>query len=175
MFPNRRALALVLFALITVCVPARAQSKQKVDLLVTNGTVVTMDAKRNVMENGAVAISVEDNGHGLPLDTWIRFIVWTIIGLLIYSKYVYGFEVAGIILLVGIIAAVALTLRKRKDTKHFHASDAVRVKRNDRLRIVLEGTNARASAGKAPKEIGDLLHQTTVRLFEQALTLMETA
>src|SRR6202000_2928603 len=58
------------------------------------------------------------------------------LGLLIYTKYIYGFEVAGIILLVGIIAAVALTLRKRKDTKHFHASDAVRVKRNDRLRIV---------------------------------------
>jgi NADH-quinone oxidoreductase subunit J len=58
------------------------------------------------------------------------------LGLLIYTKYIYGFEVAGIILLVGIIAAVALTLRKRKDTKMFQAGDAVRVKRNDRLRIV---------------------------------------
>ena len=44
-----------------------------------------------------------------------------------------------------------------------------------KLGIVLEGTNARASAGKAPKEVGDLLHDATVRLFEQALTLMETA
>ena len=44
-----------------------------------------------------------------------------------------------------------------------------------KLGIVLEGTNARASAGKAPKEVGDLLHEATVRLFEQALTLMETA
>ncbi|MQA19446.1 NADH-quinone oxidoreductase subunit J [Rugamonas rivuli] len=58
------------------------------------------------------------------------------LGLLIYTKYVYGFEVAGIILLVAIIAAVALTLRKRKDTKHFDPADAVRVKRNDRLKIV---------------------------------------
>jgi aminoglycoside phosphotransferase (APT) family kinase protein len=44
-----------------------------------------------------------------------------------------------------------------------------------KLGIVLEGTHARASAGKAPKEIGDLLHDATVRLFEQALELMETA
>src|SRR5271163_3075061 len=44
-----------------------------------------------------------------------------------------------------------------------------------KLGIVLEGTNARAGAGKAPKEVGDLLHEATVRLFEQALTLMETA
>jgi len=44
-----------------------------------------------------------------------------------------------------------------------------------KLGIVLEGTQARASAGKAPKEVGELLHQATVQLFEQALTLMETA
>ena len=39
------------------------------------------------------------------------------LGILIYTKYIYGFEIAGVILLVAIIAAVALTLRKRKDTK----------------------------------------------------------
>jgi NADH-quinone oxidoreductase subunit J len=58
------------------------------------------------------------------------------LGLLIYTKYIYGFEIAAAILLVAIIAAVALTLRKRKDTKAFDPADAVRVKRNDRLRIV---------------------------------------
>ena len=58
------------------------------------------------------------------------------LGLLIYTQYIYGFEIAAAILLVAIIAAVALTLRKRKDTKAFNPGDAVRVKRNDRLRIV---------------------------------------
>jgi NADH-quinone oxidoreductase subunit J len=58
------------------------------------------------------------------------------LGLLIYTRYIYGFEIAAAILLVAIIAAVALTLRRRKDTKHFDPADAVRVKRNDRLRIV---------------------------------------
>ena len=44
-----------------------------------------------------------------------------------------------------------------------------------KLGIVLEGTLARACAGKAPREVGELLHAATVRLFEQALTLMESA
>lgn len=43
-----------------------------------------------------------------------------------------------------------------------------------RLGIILEGTHARAFAGKAPKEIGDLLHATTVGLFERALDVMES-
>jgi len=62
------------------------------------------------------------------------------LGLLIYTRYIYAFEIAAVVLLVAIIAAVALTLRKRKDTKHFDAGDAVRVKRNDRLRIVKMAT-----------------------------------
>jgi aminoglycoside phosphotransferase (APT) family kinase protein len=44
-----------------------------------------------------------------------------------------------------------------------------------KLGIVLEGTLARAGAGKAPMEVGELLHEATVRLFEQALTLMDAA
>jgi aminoglycoside phosphotransferase (APT) family kinase protein len=42
-----------------------------------------------------------------------------------------------------------------------------------KLGIILEGSNARAAAGLAPKEIGDRLHIATVRLFERALSLME--
>lgn len=75
------------------------------------------------------------------------------LGLLIYTKYVYAFEVAAAVLLVAIIAAVALTLRKRKDTKHFDPADAVRVKRNDRLRIVkMAAVSNREQAGAANKE-----------------------
>jgi NADH-quinone oxidoreductase subunit J len=58
------------------------------------------------------------------------------------------------VLLVAIIAAVALTMRRRKDTKHFDPADAVRVKRNDRLRIVKMDavSNRAASADAAAKE-----------------------
>ena len=41
-----------------------------------------------------------------------------------------------------------------------------------KLGIVLEGTHARACAGKAPKEIGDLLHATTLGLFARATTIV---
>ncbi len=58
------------------------------------------------------------------------------LGLLIYTKYIYAFEIAAVVLLLAIVAAVALTLRKRKDIKYFDPGAAVRVKRNDRLKIV---------------------------------------
>ena len=80
------------------------------------------------------------------------------LGRLIYTQYIYGFEIAGLILLVAIIAAVALTLRKRKDTKAIDPALAVRVKRNDRLRIVkmkaidqkaIDAASVAAAAAKA--------------------------
>jgi NADH-quinone oxidoreductase subunit J len=58
------------------------------------------------------------------------------LGKLIYTEYVYAFEIAAVVLLVAIIAAVALTLRSRKDTKHFDPAQAVKVKRADRIRLV---------------------------------------
>jgi NADH-quinone oxidoreductase subunit J len=53
-----------------------------------------------------------------------------------FTDYVYPFELASVILLVAVIAAVMLTQRTRKDTKGMHPNDQIAVKRNDRLRIV---------------------------------------
>jgi NADH-quinone oxidoreductase subunit J len=58
------------------------------------------------------------------------------LGILIFGEYVYAFEVAGVILLVAIIAAVALTLRNRKDSKAQNIHDQVNVVAADRMRIV---------------------------------------
>ena len=58
------------------------------------------------------------------------------LGKLIYTDYVFPFEVAAIILLVAIVAALALTLRGRKDSKSQDPSSQVLVKSGDRLRIV---------------------------------------
>ncbi|MNN69757.1 NADH:ubiquinone oxidoreductase subunit J [compost metagenome] len=58
------------------------------------------------------------------------------LGKLIYTDYIYAFEVAGIILLVAIIAAVALTLRRRKDTKAQDVSAQLRTRRDERVRLV---------------------------------------
>ena len=58
------------------------------------------------------------------------------LGRLLYTDYVYAFELAAVILLVAIVAAIALTLRRRKDSKYIDPAEQVKVRRNDRLRIV---------------------------------------
>ena len=58
------------------------------------------------------------------------------LGQLLYTEYVYPLEVAAAILLVAMIAAIALTLRQRKDSKFVSPSDQVRVKSKDRLSVL---------------------------------------
>jgi len=58
------------------------------------------------------------------------------LGKLLYTQYLYPLEIAAVILLVAIIAAIALTLRQRKDSRHMDPADQVRVRSSDRVRIV---------------------------------------
>jgi len=58
------------------------------------------------------------------------------LGVSLYTDYLYPLELAAVILLVAIIAAIALTLRGRKDSKYQNPSDQVRVRASDRLSIV---------------------------------------
>ena len=58
------------------------------------------------------------------------------LGILLYTKYLYPIQVAAAILLVAMLAAIALTLRHRKDSKKIDASLQVRVKAGDRLSMV---------------------------------------
>jgi NADH-quinone oxidoreductase subunit J len=58
------------------------------------------------------------------------------LGRVLYTDYAFAFEVAAVILLVAIIAAIALTLRRRKDTRSQDPSVQVRVRREDRVRLV---------------------------------------
>ena len=58
------------------------------------------------------------------------------LGRLLYTDYVYPFELAAVVLLVAIIAAIALTMRKRKDTKYQDPAKQVLVRRQDRVRLV---------------------------------------
>jgi NADH-quinone oxidoreductase subunit J len=58
------------------------------------------------------------------------------LGRLIYTHYVYPFEIAAVILLVAMVAAIALTLRRRAGVKSQNVADQVKVKKADRLRIV---------------------------------------
>src|SRR5512139_819341 len=58
------------------------------------------------------------------------------LGRLIYTHYVYAFELAAVILLVAIVAAIALTLRRRSNIKLQDPAQQIAVKRKDRIRVV---------------------------------------
>jgi NADH-quinone oxidoreductase subunit J len=58
------------------------------------------------------------------------------LGRLLYTEYVYPFEIAAVILLVAIVAAIALTLRRRKQTKYIDPAKQINIKRADRVRMV---------------------------------------
>lgn len=58
------------------------------------------------------------------------------LGRLIYVDYVYPFEIAAVVLLVAIIAAIALTHRRRRESKHQDPGLQVKVRRQDRVRLL---------------------------------------
>ena len=70
------------------------------------------------------------------------------LGRLIYTDYVYPFELAAVLLLVAIVAAIALTLRRRKDVKSQEPNKQVLVKKADRLRIVSMVTESKEGSAQ---------------------------
>ena len=58
------------------------------------------------------------------------------LGSVLYTDYVFAFEIAAVILLVAIVAAISLTMRKRPKTKYQSPSAQIQVRKADRLRIV---------------------------------------
>jgi NADH-quinone oxidoreductase subunit J len=68
------------------------------------------------------------------------------LGKILYSEYIYPLEIAAVILLVAIIAAIALTLRARKDSKYINPADQIRVRRGDRVSLVKMKSVVAASA-----------------------------
>ncbi|BCB25790.1 NADH dehydrogenase subunit J [Sulfurimicrobium lacus] len=89
--------------------------------------MVLVLAGRNFWANGNGGMP---NAHGAGYSNIKE------LGRLIYTDYVYPFEIASVILLVAIVAAIALTLRHRKDTKYQDPAAQIAVRRNDRLRII---------------------------------------
>jgi NADH-quinone oxidoreductase subunit J len=70
------------------------------------------------------------------------------LGRLIYTDYVYPFELAAVLLLIAMVAAIALTLRKRRDAKRQDISEQVKVKKQDRLRVVQVPSGYKAGAAE---------------------------
>lgn len=82
-----------------------------------------------------------------------------LLGIEIYTEYLYPLQLAAVLLLVAIVAAIALTLRERKDSKHMNPSEQVRAKKADRVRLVklaptIEAPSAPPVPPAAPAEGG---------------------
>jgi len=90
-----------------------------------------------VLEMGSlVLIGFERASLPLPADPGPGYSNTRELGRLLYTEYVYPFELAAIVLLVAIIAAIALTMRKRKDTRYQNPAQQVVVRREERVRLV---------------------------------------
>jgi NADH-quinone oxidoreductase subunit J len=69
------------------------------------------------------------------------------LGRLVYTEYVYPFEIAAVILLVAIVSAIALTLRRRKPSKYMDPARQINVRRQDRVRIVSMPSEKKQDSG----------------------------
>ncbi|HEY0200186.1 MAG TPA: NADH-quinone oxidoreductase subunit J, partial [Burkholderiaceae bacterium] len=73
------------------------------------------------------------------------------LGKLIYTQYLYPLEIAAVLLLVAIITAIALTLRRRKDSKFVDASQQIAVRARDRMALVKLAPTAEPVAPVIPE------------------------
>ena len=72
------------------------------------------------------------------------------LGKLLYTEYVYAFELAAVLLLIAIVAAISLTMRKRAGLKQQNVAKQVAVRREDRIRIIKMPAEGAAKEEKAP-------------------------
>ncbi len=107
----------------------RAQFRSYIPLGATVGVLV-------VVEMALVLIGSNPGPVATPVAAPASASNTRSLGLLLYTDYVYPFEIAAVILLVAIIAAIALTHRQRRDTRHQNPSEQVKVRPQDRLRVV---------------------------------------
>ena len=77
-----------------------------------------------------------------------------LLGIEVYTNYLYPLQVAAVLLLVAIIAAIALTLRHRKDSRYVDPAAAVRVRAADRVRIVKVAPTIDAPSAPAAEQGG---------------------
>ncbi|MDE2397212.1 MAG: NADH-quinone oxidoreductase subunit J [Burkholderiales bacterium] len=71
-----------------------------------------------------------------------------LLGIEVYTNYLYPLELAAVLLLVAIVAAIALTLRARKDSRHQDPGEQVKAKKADRMRVIKMPPTVEAPAAR---------------------------
>lgn len=89
-----------------------------------------------IIEMVLVVVTSEQFDLASPTPAPAEFSNTEALGSVLYTDYVYPFEIAAVILLVAIIAAIALTMRRRPETKYQNPARQIRVRREDRVRLV---------------------------------------
>ena len=110
--------------------------------------VAPVDASSSVVGAASAALPAAEVGHVVVAQASNT----KALGILLYTEYLYPVQVAALILLVALIAAIALTLRARKDSKFQNAGDQVRVKARDRVELVKMDAVKPAPAAPAATE-----------------------
>lgn len=110
--------------------------------------VAPVDVASAAVDAASAVASTSDVGHMVVAQASNT----KALGVLLYTEYLYPVQVAALILLVGLIAAIALTLRARKDSKFQNAGDQVRVKARDRVELVKMDAVKPAPAAPAAEE-----------------------
>ena len=110
--------------------------------------VAPVDVASAAVDAASAVASAADVGHMVVAQASNT----KALGVLLYTEYLYPVQVAALILLVGLIAAIALTLRARKDSKFQNAGDQVRVKARDRVELVKMDAVKPAPAAPAAEE-----------------------
>ena len=103
------------------------------------GTMVALEMAAVLM--GGFRVSQEPMSTVAAAQSGVQLSNTRELGQLLYSSYIFPVQIAAVILLVAIIAAIALTLRGRKDSKHMGAAEQLRARASDRLTLLkLEAT-----------------------------------
>jgi NADH-quinone oxidoreductase subunit J len=89
------------------------------------------------------------------------------LGVLLYTQYLYPLEIAAVILLVAIVAAIALTLRQRKDSKYTNPADQVRVNPRDRMQVIKMQATQEALPLAAPDIVADVPNVQVITAVEK--------
>ncbi|HNZ90615.1 MAG TPA: NADH-quinone oxidoreductase subunit J [Acidovorax sp.] len=110
---------------------------------------VLMGGFRGMDEPKAAAVVLDAAGQVVPYSNAKA------LGKLLYTEYLYPVEIAAVILLVAMVAAIALTLRQRKDTKAIDPSMQVRVRARDRLQVVKLAATQKPGPEAASEPVGE--------------------
>jgi NADH-quinone oxidoreductase subunit J len=104
------------------------------------------------LEMAAVLLPGFRGGDALPASAIeLKMGNTKLLGIEVYTHYLYPLQIAAVLLLVAIIAAIALTLRRRKDSKYLDPSQQVRARKADRMRIVdMKSVPRETGTGRAP-------------------------